>query len=234
MKRYLYIATIGAFGGLSLLGSDAASAKEPHWQTAASWRRTPAKPVAGTLAIDEDGIEFRSPKFSQRWAFLEIHTFDLTSQDLTLWTYQRRHWHEPGERPFHFTLKEAPPSEVVVRLLERVTKPVRNGVPLANLQGLSEIPAHHRTWWGGSNGMLRLRDDGIDYITEGRDSRNWRWADIQTIASPNPYELRITAYHEIVEFDLKQPLPRSLFEHIWDQLYAADLNLTASEGSQPR
>jgi hypothetical protein len=66
---------------------------------------------------------------------------------------------------------------------------------------------------------LRLRDDGIDYLTEGRDSRNWRWADIQTIANPNPYELRVTAYREIVEFDLKQPLSRSLFERIWDQLY---------------
>jgi hypothetical protein len=183
------------------------------------------------LVIDGDGIEFRSAKLSQRWAFAEIHTFDLASQELTLWTYQRRHWHEPGERPFQFTWKETMPSEVVTQLSERVEKPVRNGLPLALAEVLSEIPAHRRTWWGGGNGTLRLRDDGIDYVTEGRDSRSWRWADIQTIANPNPYELRVTAYREIVEFDLKQPLPRGLFERLWDKLYAADLNLSEAEGS---
>jgi len=213
MRRYVYISVIGVLGGLLR-----PAAGETQWETSAQWRRNLAKSVPGTLAIDEEGIEFRSAKFSQKWAFVEIHTFDLTSQEITLWTYERRHWHEPGEQPFRFTLSEAPPSEVVARLLERVTKPVRNGVPLLSAQVLSEIPAHHRTWWGGSNGKLRLRDDGIDYLTEGRDSRNWRWADIQTIANPNPYELRVTAYREIVEFDLKQPLSRSLFERIWDQL----------------
>jgi hypothetical protein len=234
MRRYVYISVISALGGASLLVPNAASQNPPRWQTIAQWHQPLVKPVPGTLVIDGDGIEFRSAKLNQRWAFVEIHTFDLASQELTLWTYQKRHWHEPGERPFHFTLKEAVPSEVVAQLSERVEKPVRNGIPLASAQVLSEIPAHHRTGWGGSNGMLRLRDDGIDYITEGRDSRNWRWADIQTIAHPNPYELRITAYREIVEFDLKQPLPRPLFERIFDQLYAADLNLATSEASEPR
>jgi hypothetical protein len=204
----------------------------PHWQTIAQWHRPLVKPVPGTLVIDGDGIEFRSAKLSQRWAFAEIHTFDLASQELTLWTYQRRHWHEPGERPFHFTFTEAMPSEIVAHLSERVEKPVRNGVPLPSAQVLSEIPAHHRTWWGGGNGTLRLRDDGIDYVAESRDSRTWRWADIQTIANPNPYELRVTAYREVIEFDLKQPLPRALFERLWDKLYAVDLNLSETDGSK--
>jgi hypothetical protein len=92
---------------------------------------------------------------------------------------------------------------------------------------LSEIPAHRRIWSGGSNGTLHLKDTGIDYVTEnGRDSRTWRWADIQTIANPNPYELRVTGYRETVEFDLKRPLARVVFEQMWDRLYAADLNLS--------
>jgi hypothetical protein len=28
-----------------------------------------------------------------------------------------------------------------------------------------------------------------------------------------------------VEFDLKRPLSRDLFDRLWDRLYAADLNL---------
>jgi hypothetical protein len=90
-------------------------------------------------------------------------------------------------------------------------------------------------WSGGSNGTLRLKDSGIDYVTEnGRDSRAWRWADIQTLANPNPYELRVTGFREIVEFDLKQPLSRELFERMWDYLYAAGLNLGSATGGEHR
>jgi hypothetical protein len=90
-------------------------------------------------------------------------------------------------------------------------------------------------WSGGSNGTLRLKDTGIDYVTEsGRDSRTWRWADIQTIANPNPYELRVTGYRETVEFDLKKPLARVVFEQMWDRLYAADLNLSTTGGEEHR
>jgi hypothetical protein len=187
------------------------------------------------LVIDNDGVEFQSTKLKQRWAFLDIHTFDADSHELTLWTYQRRPWHEPGERPFHFTLSDAIPLEVAARLLQRVEKPVRNGVPLSEPQVVVEIPAHRRTWFGGSNGTLRLNDGGIDYVTEERrDSRRWRWSDIQTIANPNPYELRVTAYREIVEFDLKRALPRATFERMWDELYASGLNLASSERGERR
>jgi hypothetical protein len=233
MRRYVYLSIVGAFSGLSLLAAN--SADQPHWQTAAKWHRSFSKALPGTLVTDQDGIEFQSAKLKQRWAFVDIHTFDLDSHDLTLWTYQRRHWHEPGERPFRFTLSEAIPPDVAAQLSQRVKKPVRNGVLASEPKAVVEIPAHHRTFFGGSNGTLRFRDDGIDYLTEERrDSRSWRWSDIQTIANPTPYELRVTAYREIVEFDLKQAFPRALFERMWDELYAPGLNRSASLEDQRR
>src|SRR5262249_25495704 len=152
---------------------------------------------------------------------------DLTSRELTLAGYQSRPWQQPGERTFHFTWKDTLPPEIATQLTERVAKPARNGVPEPRSVALAEIPAHHRLWTGGSNGVLRLKASGIDYVTDGgQDSRSWRWADIETIANPNPYELRVTGYRESVEFDLKQPLARNLFERLWDRLYAADLNVS--------
>ncbi len=199
-----------------------------EWKTSARWHRSLKKAVPGTLVIDKDGVEFTSVEFMRRWAFVEIHSFDLSAKELTLTSYQNRHWHEPGEQRFQFTMGEPIPPEIAAQLTERVGKPVRNEVPLPSVAALSEIPAHHRMWAGGSNGTLRLKDNGIDYVTEnGRDSRAWRWADIQTIANPNPYELRVSGYREIVEFDLKQPMPRYLFEILWDHLYASGLNLPA-------
>ena len=210
--------------------ASANSAKTEQWQTLARWHRTLKKAEPGVLLIDRDGIEFRSAKFTKRWKYIEIHTFDLWPTGLTLLTYENRPWREPGERPFRFTLSAAMPPEIAVQLTDHVGKPVRNGAPTQQSLALEEIPAHHRTWSGGSNGTLRLKDSGIDYVTgNGRDSRTWRWADIETLANPNPYELRVTAFREIVEFDLKQPLSRDLFERMWDRLYAPGLNLSAAE-----
>lgn len=210
-------------------------AQTTEWQASAKWHRTLKKAEHGTLFVDRDGVEFRSADagkkraFSHRWKYVDIHTFDLSQRELTLLTYQNRPWHEPGERPFRFTLSESMPPDIAAQLTERVGKPVRNGVPLPSVATVEEIPAHRRAWSGGTNGTLRLKDDGIDYVTEnGRDSRSWRWADIQTLANPNPYELRVTAFREIVEFDLKQPLSRDVFERMWDRLYASGLNLSVS------
>jgi hypothetical protein len=198
-----------------------------RWQTPARWHRTLKKSEPGTFLMDQDGIEFRSTKFRRRWKYVDIHTFDLSPHELTLWTYENRPWHEPGERLFRFTLSETMPPELTAQFTARVGKPVQNGAPIPTSAAVEEIPAHHRVWSSGSNGVLRLKEDGIDYIAEnGRDSRSWRWKDIETIANPNPYEFRVTAFREIAEFDLKQPLAREVFERLWDRLYATCLNLS--------
>lgn len=232
----------GALGGaFMLMGAGALfanSAPAGHWESPAQlhrfWRKAfLRKPISGTLILDDSGVEFRSDKFSKRWPYAEIQTFDLSPRELTLTSYENRPWHEPGVRRFRFTFSESMPPEVASEFTARVGKPAINGVPAPKSVAIAEIPAHHRTWSRGSNGILRLRDDGIDYVTkDGRDSRSWRWADIQTIANSNPYELRITAYREIVEFDLKQPLPREIFERMWGRLYATGLNISTSGGQE--
>jgi hypothetical protein len=213
----------------------AQSPTEIPWKTTAHWHRSLKKTLPGTLVVDTNGVAFSSAKSNRRWAYVEIQSFDLSTRELTITGYQNRHWHEPGEQRFQFTLSEPMPPEIAAQFTARVGKPVRNGIPLLGAAAIAEIPAHLRMWSGGSNGTLRLKDSGIDYVTEnGRDSRTWRWADIQTIANPNPYELRVTAYREIVEFDLKRPMSRDLFEVMWDRLYAAGLNLSVSGGVKHR
>jgi hypothetical protein len=190
------------------------------WQSAARWRRTLEKPVPGTLLIDDAGVEFRSARLKERWAWIEISSFDLAGRELTLISYQNRPWREPGDRRFHFILTEPVPPTVASEMALRVARPVRNEDPQPEAPATAEIPAHRRAFSGGSNGILRLKNDGIDYLTkDGRDAHSWRWDDIETIANPSPWELRVGGYREIAEFDLKQPISRELFERIWDRLY---------------
>jgi len=126
------------------------------------------------------------------------------------------------------------PPEIAAQFTARVGKPVRNGVPLPGVAAMAEIPAHHRIVVRGSNGTLRLKDSGIDYVTEnGRDSRSWRWAYSDDCESQSVRAAGM-AYREIVEFDLKQPMALDLFELMWDHLYATGLNLSAAEGVEHR
>ena len=227
MKYSILAALLIAVPGRALIAKESA----PAWESAARFHRLLKKSLPGKLAINAEGVEFRSDKFSRRWSFEEIHTFDLSNLDLTLTIYQNRHWHEPGEQQFHFTMQEDMPPSVASMLTERVGRPVRNGAPDAKAPALAEIPARRTARFGGSNGTLRLRDSGIDYVSaDGRDSRSWRWSDIETIANPDPYSFRVTAYREISEFELKQPLARELFDKIWTMLYAGDLNLSTGKG----
>jgi hypothetical protein len=203
-----------------------------HWQSQAQFQQVLKRTVKGTLLLDSDGLEFKSQKFSRRWPYGEIETFDLSgARVLAITSYENRHWHEPGERRFRFTLSQPMPPDIAAGLTASVERPVINGDPYPDARVIAEIPAHHRERFGGSNGTLRLREDGIDYVAaDGRDGRSWRWADIQTLANPNPWEFRVTAYREIAEFDLKQPLPHELFDRLWDSLYAQDLNVAPPDG----
>ncbi len=197
------------------------------FESPAQLHRSLRRALAGTLTIDERGIEFRAPKLSHQWAFADIKTFTLEgSRSLNITDYENRHWREPGEQSFSFTVSKAIPPELAARLATAVARPVVNGEPIPKLPAFAEISAHRRKRIGGSNGVLRFREEGVDYVAQdGHDGRSWRWSDIQTIANPGPWQFRVTAYREIVEFDLKQPMPRTVFDRLWDKLYARDLNL---------
>ena len=231
-KAVLSALLIAVFPALPSERAFAQSSLAIEWQAPAQFRQLFKKTIRGTLLFDSEGIEFRAPKFSKRWVYEEIKTFDLSgARELVITDYENRHWHEPGERAFRFTLSEPMPPGTAAGFTTRVGRPVINGDPYATGASIAELPAHHRERFGGSNGTLRLREDGIDYVAaDGRDGRSWRWSDIQTLANPNPWELRVTAYREIVEFDLKRPLSRDLFDRLWNSLYAQDLNVAPPDG----
>ena len=116
------------------------------------------------------------------------------------------------------------PPSVAAALARRVGKPSENGIPNPNAPAIAVIAARHRTLDGGTNGKLRFREAGIDFVTRsGHGERSWRWADIETIAQPDSYELEIEGYREIFDFELKQPLSRQLFDQLWDGVYGQGL-----------
>lgn len=200
------------------------TAETLNWQTSARWRHG-LKKTSGTLTFNDRGVEFQTSG-SQRlhWSFEEIQTFKLSPRRFQLIGYENRKWHLHGERSFLFALKSPVPPGVAARLARRVGKPVENADPSASVAAFATLPARHRTRGGGTNGVLRFRDTGIDYVTVGgRGARSWRWQDIQTIANPDPYHFRVGGYRETFSFELKQPMTKELFDRLWNDVYAGDL-----------
>ena len=205
-----------------------------NWQSSVRWRHG-LKKTSGTLAFNARGVEFQAAKGKLlHWSFEEIQTFKLSPHRFQLTGYANRKWHLQGERSFLFDLKSSVPPEVAARLARRVGKPVKNGDPSADASAIATLPARHRTRGGGTNGVLRFRKEGIDYVTaDGRGARSWRWQDIQAIANPDPFHFRVDGYREIFSFELKQPMSKKLFDRLWNDVYAGDLRgLEFKEGAR--
>ena len=203
------------------------------WHIPAKWHRGLLRKQSGTLTISDSGVAFGPAGDTLlRWPFDEIQTFDLTPHWLVVTGYQNRPWRLPGERKFRFGLLSPMPPSVAATLARRVGKPSENGIPNPNAPAIAVIAARHRRLDGGTNGILRFREAGIDFVTRsGQGERSWRWADIETIAQPNPYELEIEGYREIFDFELKRPLSRQLSDQLWDGVYGQRLiGLAVSSG----
>lgn len=204
-----------------------------NWQSPARLHHG-LRTARGTLIFNASGVEFKSEKnFSHGWPFVEIETFDLSPHHFVLTSYENRGKHLPGDRRFRFDFSQDVPPGVAAQLARRVAKPVKNGAPDSNAQRFATLPARHTTRTGGSNGVLRFRDDGIDYITATkRGGRSWRWSDIQTLAHPDLYHFRVGAYRETFEFELKKPMSKELFDKLWDYVYARDMDIKPLSGGE--
>ncbi|HEV2493429.1 MAG TPA: hypothetical protein VG204_10225 [Terriglobia bacterium] len=244
-----YRLAIWSVFSLAWIAACASGARAPNESPPLNWQ-SPArlhhgfKKIPGTLAVDKQGVRFtpteeKAHAPTERWPFVEIQTFDLlTPRRLIVTGYENRGWRRHGDRRFRFDLATPVPPEVAATLAQHVAKPARNGDPLPNATAFATLPARHRARTGGSNGMLRFRANGIDYVTRTPgESRSWRWADVQTLANPDPYHLRVAGFRETFEFALKKPLSRQLFDRLWDYVYAHDLHVAptseATGGMQP-
>jgi hypothetical protein len=192
------------------------------WESPARLHRA-IKTEKGNLKINGEEIEFLSIKGrSFKWPFVEVQTFFLAPHRLAIETYQNRKHHLPGMQRFRFDLDQTVPPDVAAALSRRVGRPSQNSVPDPTVQSIA-IPAHHRTLTGGTNGSLRFTASGIDYVTDVHDdSRSWRWADLQTLSDPDVYHLLVFGYRDTYAFDLKKPLPQSLFYSLVDAVDAQD------------
>lgn len=207
-----------------------------HWESPARIRRADfISSEHGTLLIDKNGVGFRAGNdHNWHWAFGEIHTVFLAPHRLILKTYIDRSLHRPGQREYKFDLTQALPPSVATAVAGAIARPLQNADPDPSANAIAEVPVRHRAFSSGTNGVLRFRQDGIDYITTAReDSRSWRWADLQTLSDPDPYHLFLFGYRDTYTFDLKAPISRKLLGWATDEMFKHNESLNEPEVGVP-
>jgi hypothetical protein len=230
ISTFVFVSFIALGACRFALGLSSASGRpEPvlPWHSSAKMKRLFMRET-GMLVFSLNGVEFRPRSGpSDRWSFTQIKTFDLTPRGFVLTTYENKGWHRPGDRQYRFRLARPIPPDVAARLADLVGKPVINGDPGLHEASFASIPARHRALTGGTNGVLCFTETGINYVTpHNQSARSWRWADIQTLANPDPYHLLVEGYRETFDFELKEPMPQALFDRLWDAIYGRGLRLS--------
>ena len=228
---WLYGSTAGLTQPLSATDSQHFVAP---WESSARLHHFAGKDK-GDLSINADGIEFRPQKAASiKIPYLEVQTFQLAPHSLSIETYENRRM-RLGVVQYRFDLDRAIPPSVGAELARQVRKPSQNAVPDPESQALT-VAAHHRTATGGTNGVLRFHEGGIDYVsTASGDSRSWRWADLQTLSAPDPHHLLVFGYRDTYTFDLKEILPQSQYYRSVDAIDVQNgAALGRESGAQPR
>ena len=65
------------------------------WQTPSQRLRVFRKPAHGTLLVGDDGVEF----IYERWAYVDMDSFELSAEEPTPNSYQNRPGHELVRHP---------------------------------------------------------------------------------------------------------------------------------------
>ena len=216
-----------AIGTFLILGAAAAVAQPFTFQVR---HRHLHGGAAGTLRIGADSISFTEPskdgKHSREWAFAEIQQLSLSAAELHILTYEDQKWQLGRDRDFVFDrLPEGMAQQVYPLLARSLDQRFVAELSDPGRRPLWQTGAKLLRGLGGSEGDLLIGDDWIVYkCKDARQSRTWRFQDIDNLATSGPFDLAITTLERSdwrhagpteFRFELKQPLDENRYNKLW-------------------
>jgi hypothetical protein len=176
---------------------------------------------SGDLHIDAEGVTFRSSdgKTTIAIAMKDLREADVADpHSLRFETYEVQKWRPIMRREYTFrTQSDAPVEELAPFLAARVHRPVIGHYEVASR---FQVPAFHRRLRTGTNGMLQIGEDSIQFVSDKPvDSRTWLYRDIETIGKPDAYRFRVTTNRETYVLELKSELPEAAYQFAWSKVY---------------
>lgn len=192
----------------------------------------------GTLTVSPTGISFdetypegKKPKHprSWHWDYDDIQQLKIAPKSLSVLTYADNKWKLGADRQYDFDLTADQTFTAAYDLLkDKLDQRFVAEVPDKVEDALWDIPVKHLLRFRGDQGMLQVGPDRIVYTSQDeRDSRTWRFEDIDNISSSGPFQLTITTFERAksqygdrkgFNFQLKRPLDEARYNDLWLRL----------------
>ncbi len=201
----------------------------------------------GTLTVTADGISYlesgKHAKHSRSWKYAEIQQLELSQDTLDLLTYEDQKWEFGRDRNYLFTHL---PAEFVKSVYpvwrERLDQRFIAALAPDKSAALAEFPAKLSGLFKGVEGTLVFGEDCIVFRTrQPGESRTWRLADIDNIASAGPFDLSIVTLerrsgwnasgHDF-RFQLQRSMEEARFNELWRKVVGN--RQTMPEALQPQ
>lgn len=202
------------------------------------------KDHVGVLRIDEKGVGYQQmrpedkrkknpqkpPKLERvQFDYQDIHELWVSPDKLVLVTYKDRKWFLGIDKEFEFFLPKGKSFEAAYTLLkDKLDRRFVAALADSQLGLIWELPVKLLGAIQGSDGVLQVGSDRIVYKTDKpRQSRTWRYQDIENASTSDRYQLTLTTYERAkshygsmkgFNFQLKQPLDEKHFETLWKRL----------------
>jgi hypothetical protein len=191
----------------------------------------------GELTVTPAGIAFREDVHHRhphawKWSWNDIQQLTIAPRRITVLTYQDNSWRLGADRQYRFDLRQgnsfADAYEMLKRRLDqRLVAALRE--PAGEV--LWRLPAKHLKRFGGEQGQLVARPEGLSFETAGKnESRTWRWEDIENVSNSGPFQLTVTTFERArahygslkgFNFQLKSPLSNARYDDLWSRVNAA-------------
>lgn len=172
----------------------------------------------GALTFDRDGVRYDGSKHKFAWKYEDIQRLELAPKRVRILTYEDRKWRLGADR--EVTLEGAGFEAAYPFLSQRLDQ--RFVARLAEPSGppLWEAPAKLRHRTGGAQGRLIVAADRIVFDA-GRDSRTWRYPDIDNLSHSGPFDLTVTTHEGAFRFQLKRAIEEDRYDELWRNLFNA-------------
>ena len=195
---------------------------------------------AGVLTISETGVGYQQvlpegkrknhPKLeSVQFDYQDIQELWVSPDKLVLVTYKDPKWLLGVDKEFEFFLPKGKSFDAAYTMLkDKLDRRFVAAVADSQPGMLWEIPVKLLGTIKGSEGVLQVGPDRIVYKTDRpRQSRTWRYQDIENVSTSDRYQLTLTTFERAkthygsmkgFNFQLKQPLDEKRFDALWKRL----------------
>ena len=184
----------------------------------------------GYQQVLSDGKGKKHPKLeSVQFDYQDIQELWVSPDKLVLVTYKDRKWLLGVDKEFEFFLTKGKSFDAAYSMLkDKLDRRFVAAVADSQPSMLWALPVKLLGTIQGSEGILEVGSDRIVYRTERqRQSRTWRYQDIENVSTSDRYQLTVTTYERAksqygsrkgFNFQLKQPLDEKRFEALWKRL----------------